>query len=727
MSTAYVSGRLGRLICFDQHQAFIEGPTVARREATAQEAVQIALPDSGYELENFESLEDLRRITKERTDDCNYLFLVLSIINPQLSISTRITCAQAVDPSLSNEVRIRLCQNLLSKPLPPDARIESHNTIEYFKSFDNLIILLRELFDSQEAIATVEAAFRDTSALLKSTGLDELRAELVFFKTFPSLVRAMRGSSTNELNTAVVTTLLQTKKSDLAPLPSNTLVEMQRVLQRLVKTQIPQQRELGLEVKAEPSHSRRRAKSIDDLLSDDPVVSLLRLSSVEAKTNVDKQISGIKKQILNGREDLVDKYLRELVLFQINNSERYQLAKSLCLLTSVGLASNQLSMADKISAYAVKLDVDDPVVFTTRAEVLKYQGMFDAALQAYRDAKVRFPDSSYAWNGEADVLKEAGRYHEAITMYKIARTRFADDPVPHNGLVSTLRRMGLLKEATREAQRNIRKFPDDPIVRTELANVFSARGRYREAAMNYRSVLNMDPREIRALFSYVRVLNMLGERSKGLRELEKHVRWDQGPLIGNAIATQLRIMGHIEKALNKSREVVAAFPGYSPARFTLATVLLIAGDYSSAIAELPKGELRSENDWKGYRTYLTCMLAGDPAESVKRLEEAEKKCVWASQKSRIATVLAVAYSRNSKTPEALRILQAGASLVEEHHKQTRIALLGALNAQIGRRQISETILTRILNTRDPSILKFKAAVLTHRNRSSDVLPLLLAA
>ena len=134
----------------------------------------------------------------------------------------------------------------------------------------------------------------------------------------------------------------------------------------------------------------QRISSVEELITREPEFRLFQKSSFETKSRVDKQLEAIRVELLADRPALALKYVEELIKFQLDNSERDHLAKSLCSLASSSLAANQLDLADKLSNYALRLDIDDVVIYTTRAEILKGMGHFAAALTAYREACVEF-------------------------------------------------------------------------------------------------------------------------------------------------------------------------------------------------------------------------------------------------------------------------------------------------------------------------------------------------
>jgi len=91
-------------------------------------------------------------------------------------------------------------------------------------------------------------------------------------------------------------------------------------------------------------------------------------------------------------------------------------------------------------------------------------GNFAASLEAFREAKVRFPNSDYAWDGIADVLKEMGEHELSLLAYREAEERFPDNPVPFNGYVSALRAQGRRDEAVKYALTVANRFPDNALL-----------------------------------------------------------------------------------------------------------------------------------------------------------------------------------------------------------------------------------------------------------------------
>ena len=77
------------------------------------------------------------------------------------------------------------------------------------------------------------------------------------------------------------------------------------------------------------------------------------------------------------------------------------LAKSLCALTTIALDANEPHIAEDLSLRALSLEVDDVVVPTNRAEVLKQLGSSMEAQKAYEAILAKYGKSRYVLCGYA--------------------------------------------------------------------------------------------------------------------------------------------------------------------------------------------------------------------------------------------------------------------------------------------------------------------------------------
>ena len=100
--------------------------------------------------------------------------------------------------------------------------------------------------------------------------------------------------------------------------------------------------------------------------------------------------------------------------------------------------SHAIPFAEKLSAYSLLLNIDDPVIFSTQAEVFKANRLFPEALAAFDETIALFANNVVARCGRAEVLKEMGNYPEALAAFDETIALFANDRFVRNGLANLL-------------------------------------------------------------------------------------------------------------------------------------------------------------------------------------------------------------------------------------------------------------------------------------------------
>jgi tetratricopeptide (TPR) repeat protein len=615
---------------------------------------------------------------------------------------------QALDELVAtNGNQDELLSILLSAPLPSDVRSSRSIVRELASSFDTLSPIFHTLFESQEFIDQVYSCWRDASLMLDETTSRQLEIDFRADGTFAALVRASQASTPVEFNTILLDRLMTLRNRADA---RQVLEAMRAALQRSLFGHKIKQKILRMRRETPvPGRRRLRSASIDELITADVDAKLSRLSAFEAKTSVDRQIAAIKRELLSGRDDLIEKFVGDLVQFQLAHSERAHLAKSLCLLASAALDSNRLNMADLLSNAAVNLGVDDQVVFTSRAEVLKGMGRFGSALQAFKDAALRFPASEYAWIGIADVYKEMGHYGDAKTAYLDAQTRFPDVSVPFNGLISVMRYEGDQKGALKEAFSVAKRFHEDGFSRGSLAGALASNGHYVQAVRQYENARRIEGSNARILRGHVRALNSLARSDEALALLRSAIRLEPDSLtMSRLVSWQLRVMGQADEALRLSRALVDRFPGYLPARLDAASAQLMLGEESDALIEIGGRTLQSETEWTQYRMFIAAFISKGRFEEAKGLLESSlMDCVWILPRLQFETMLAWCRFKLGDIGGSVRLLQTNLDRFDDRLKQTRLALLGAVQLQGGDAAIGEAILSKVVKTREPAVLSLR--------------------
>jgi tetratricopeptide (TPR) repeat protein len=727
---AFISGRLQFALLHTGESWLVLTPDGTEELARMDE---ISLLRSDLAEFRQVSFEDKKLVLEQLNHDIitfDSLFLLLSIISPDIGFSSKLLAMQTLDDLLASGVnQDGLLNILLSTPLPSDARSSRASIRELASSFDTLSPLFHKLFASQEYIDQVHSSWKDASAALDDNTSRQLEVDFKVDGTFAVLVRASQASTLVEFNTIVLDRLIALRNR---PDAGRVMETMRGLLQRSLFGHKVKQKILRM--RREPVSSGKkpqRSSSIDELITADVDAKFSRLSAFEAKTSVDRQITAIKKELLSGRDDLIEKFASDLVQFQLEHSERTHLAKSLCLLATASLDSNRLDIADLLSNAAVSLGVDDAVVYTSRAEVLKGLGLFGSALQAFKDAALRFPFSNYAWMGIADVHKEMGHYKEARAAYLDAQAKFPDLSVPFNGLISVMRYEGDQKEALREAFRVAKRFPEDAFSRGSLATVLASNGHYEQAIKQYEIAKQLQGSNSQILRGHIRALNSLGRSSEALTLLRSALQLEPDGLTLNRLLTwQLRIMGRAPEALRLSRALLDRFPGYMPARLDMASAQLMLGEIGDALIEIGNRVLRSETEWGQYRMFIGSLISQEQyADANKLLESAMEECVWMLPRLQFETMLGWCRFKLGDVGGSIRMLQSNIDKIDDRLKQARLTLVGAVQLQAGDPVIGRTILTKVVKTKENAILSLQNEALQESGNVAaiSILRLIVAA
>ena len=277
----------------------------------------------------------------------------------------------------------------------------------------------------------------------------------------------------------------------------------------------------------------------------------------EAQPKVDHQIAAISKLIRQGNKTRAGEFLYDLVGFHLEHSEKEHVAMSLCALAKTAIDAQALEVAVELVGYAVMLDIEDPVIGNTHAEVLRAMGHLDQALAMYEETMNRFPDYVVTRNGYAEVLKGMGRFEQALTIYEETMNRFPDDVVARTGYAEVLKGMGRFEQALTIYEETMNRFPDDVVARSGLASLFMFMDRFEEV----RSLLSEKSPISRSDWINCHILAMtclkLGDLDEAITRLEygwKNARWID---VKNYFATGLGVARIRKREFAEAVEVLA--------------------------------------------------------------------------------------------------------------------------------------------------------------------------
>ena len=218
-------------------------------------------------------------------------------------------------------------------------------------------------------------------------------------------------------------------------------------------------------------------------------------------------------------------------------------------------------------------------------------GEDDAAVDAFSKALVIKKNYAPSLLGRAEAHRHAGRKREARADYDaVIATTEADEPNHRDAatrLASLLRDAGEYDEAVKVLRETVRVSGSSARVYTELGMIYIQQKRYDLAQL---------------------VLQKAGELDA------------KDPAVFNALALLAMRQGHAQEAFQLFDQAVSLDATYLDARFNKASVLLDAGDYARAKAELVAIVQKRDDD------YAAMVALGVAHRGLKEHQEAKR--VW---------------------------------------------------------------------------------------------------
>ncbi|MCP4072395.1 MAG: tetratricopeptide repeat protein [Hyphomicrobiales bacterium] len=190
------------------------------------------------------------------------------------------------------------------------------------------------------------------------------------------------------------------------------------------------------------------------------------------------QIDWYMKAIENGRIERAEATLKNLVSMQLRDSRPKDLVKTLSDLAKRTGDISQMLLAFDIIGYAKLLNIDDPAINCTEAELLRKYGKPIKALEIYQATTKQFPNDEVAHCGLAETMRELGRIDEALEIYQATTKQFPNNEVAHCGLAETMRELGRIDEALEIYQATTKQFPNNEVAPNGLAMTLLQLGKY---------------------------------------------------------------------------------------------------------------------------------------------------------------------------------------------------------------------------------------------------------
>lgn len=320
--------------------------------------------------------------------------------------------------------------------------------------------------------------------------------------------------------------------------------------------------------------------------------------------------------------DTARRFARELVDAQRFSGSSDHIAKTLTSLSQRAKRLDVLDLALDWATEAVEFKGDDPVTHAQRgdllmrvgryveagqsldlaesfgeagfavsgrARMLRYQGHFDAALTAYREALRKFgeDDAQNHYNnaGIAECLRDLERPDEALEVYDAAVERHQYEAVLHAGRAATLVDLGRYGEAEASYARALKLDDDNVVPRNGIAALARRAGEFRRAEADYRSIVKDYPFDIHSRVGLVATLREQNRFDEAIAEAQRMIAMlPASPESAWTLADAMIDGGRLEEAGQVLDAAIERFPYSAGLRHGLARVERARGRYEAALA-----------------------------------------------------------------------------------------------------------------------------------------------
>jgi tetratricopeptide (TPR) repeat protein len=499
---ALVSGQAGLAV-------LIEEDHVYSVHIAASDPVPRSAADIPYLLADASDVVEIPEATPQKAAaalDLSWrqdraLHLILILLDREADDDTRrmaVECLEefACDPA----VAVFVCNRLYSGPLPDSADMVGALLLAESMDAKRLNKLLEDLGEFQPEIRHRREEWDALQPEL--FGGPQAKLEFGYVAVTSGTLRRLVQSAPEQVNSVLV--------DALADPQFRRLMRSREVLTSWIKT---------VRTKRGPI----RTSDKDD--EDERDRSRHRRATPEAEKpkrshavfeNVNKQKEAIKRAIFERRHDRVERYVGDLIDYQLRRSENKDIARSLCDLATYakGLCAHAVQL--ELATRATTILPTDGWSQAQLADAYLCAGRFDDALAAYGAAEI-CGEVEVARNGRADVLKWMGRLEEALQEYEATVREFPESVVARSGRAEVLKGMGRLEEALREYEATVREFPHNVFARNGRAEVLKGMGRLEEALQEYEGIRARFPSDKYSQVGMAAVLVLLGRYDEALR------------------------------------------------------------------------------------------------------------------------------------------------------------------------------------------------------------------
>lgn len=475
---AVISGQLGRAVVVNGDRLRLldladnEGPrefSSVNLNYLLQGATDLLSVEADTEEKIFGLLDD-----EWKKDKALLLFLIL--IDSSEHGENRFEAAEALSELIENDGALSfIFYRLSSTPLPQIASIDE--AIKFSDDFAAVKSLIEAIQELQPSIETCREAWNglDSSLFkdLQERDLFEQRAtDIGLFYKFSAAIAA---NDAQAFTTAQFDAHTDKVLSDLWG--------NRDIIKQWSSQLVPG----STKILHEESIAGFLADEHDSYAGDEAAVYARQEPAHEAFRKVTTQIDEIKTLIRKLDIDKAQKFINQLISYQISHGDQNYAAKSLCNIASYAVDTYQYSLALECMKKAVEVAPEDGWSWGQLGDVYLHLAEFDQAREAFEKASV-WQEEHFGANGLARILRYRGHSVAALEAAISVEQRFSS----HEGVWNTLILIGDLYREQGEYDRAqeiflnaVGRFPEEADPRCHLGDTLMEIGEFGKAFTVY--------------------------------------------------------------------------------------------------------------------------------------------------------------------------------------------------------------------------------------------------
>jgi predicted O-linked N-acetylglucosamine transferase (SPINDLY family) len=302
---------------------------------------------------------------------------------------------------------------------------------------------------------------------------------------------------------------------------------------------------------------------------------------------------------------------------------------------------------------ALEKSPQDAALWCTCGAAHRHAMEFDAARAAYEQAIRLNPRSLQALSNLGEWQLARGSADLALEQLDAALAIDPDFFEARVNRVAALFELGRFEAARLEAEKLVESAPDRPEPYVNLGNVLVHTGQAKQAVKQYRKALELRPDYVEAHFNLATLLGSQEDLKKAIGYLEQQIE-AKGESIHRLglLAAAHQAAGHLGKAEELCRTMIARQPESLSAHITLASCISNAGD---AAAALPVYERVVELDESQPAMASNVLFELNYLAEYSREEIFQRHLAWARKFERVPESPPAFEHRNRCTQRKLKI------------------------------------------------------------------------